>query len=313
MDVRVIFLGTGGSLPTPQRNVSAMAVQMGSEILLFDCGEGTQRQFMLSSASFMKVSCIFITHLHGDHFLGIPAMLQSMSFSGRDRPMRIFGPAGTEETVKAMLTLGYFKPGFDIMASDLCENEAVPFPGYHVLAVPADHTVPAFSYVLEEDPRPGKFNLERAKELGIPEGPLFRRLQEGKAVDLQGRRIDPEMVLGPRRRGRKLGISGDTRPTERLAEVAKGADLLVHEATLHSSLRNEAREYGHSTALEAAEVALKAGAKLLYLYHFSNRYDDLTPLIEEARSVFPNTHVAEDLTSVQVNPPEEEWNREPKD
>jgi ribonuclease Z len=310
--VRLIFLGTGGSLPTPRRNVSAIAVQMGSEILLFDCGEGTQRQFMLSSASFMKVSNIFISHLHGDHFLGLPAMIQSMSFSGRTRPLYVHGPEGMEEAMRSMLSLGYFTPGFHILTREVEEGDEVEFPGFKVMPVEADHTVPAFAYVLEESPRPGKFDLDKARELGIPEGPMFSRLQGGETVEVGGRTITPGMVLGPKRRGRKVLISGDTRPSKGIIEAGRNADLIVHEATLHSSLRQEAAQYGHSTAVDAAEVAKQAEARLLCLYHFSNRYDDAQALLDEARAIFPNTILAEDLTSLQVNPPEEEWNRQVK-
>jgi ribonuclease Z len=311
--VRVIFLGTGGSLPTPQRNVSAIAVQIGSDILLFDCGEGTQRQFMLSSASFMKVTNIFITHLHGDHFLGLPAMVQSMSFSGRTRPLYVHGPEGMEDAMRSMLELGYFTPGFHVLTRELEERDVVEFPGFKVQAIAADHTVPAFAYVLEEDPRSGKFILQKAKSLGIPEGPLFSRLQNGDSVEVGGRRITPDMVLGPKRRGRKLLISGDTRPSQEIIDAGKNADLMVHEATLHSSLQQEASEYGHSTAADAAEVAKKAEVKLLCLYHFSNRYEDAKVLLEEAKAIFPNTILAEDLASLQVNPPEEEWNRDARE
>ncbi|MDD1747899.1 MAG: ribonuclease Z [Methanomassiliicoccales archaeon] len=310
--MRLIFLGTGGSLPTPKRNVSAIAVHMGSELLLFDCGEGTQRQFMLSSASFMKVTSIFITHLHGDHFLGLPAMIQSMSFSGRTRPLYVHGPEGMEEAMRSMLALGYFKPSFHVMTMEVEEGDEIEFPGFKVMPIEADHTVPAFAYVIQEDPRPGKFNLDKAKGLGLPEGPLFSRLQGGEAVEVGGRTITPDMVLGPKRRGRKVLISGDTRPSKEIIEAGNGADLIVHEATLHSSLGQEAAEYGHSTAAEAAEVAKQAGAKLLCLYHFSNRYDDAQVLLDEARAIFPNTILAEDLSSLQVNPPEEEWNRQAK-
>jgi len=308
--VRVIFLGTGGSLPTPQRNVSAIAVQMGPGILLFDCGEGTQRQFMLSSASFMKVTNVFITHLHGDHFLGLPAMIQSMSFSGRTKPLYVHGPEGMEKAVRSMLELGYFTPGFHVLTRELEEEDEVEFPGFRVVAVRADHTVPAFAFVLQEDPRPGKFNPERARTLGVPEGPLFSKLQGGEAVVVGGKTVYPDMVLGPKRRGRKLLISGDTRPSQDIIEAGKGADLMVHEATLHSSLSQEASAYGHSTAAEAAEVARKAGVRLLCLYHFSNRYEDAKVLLDEARSIFPSTILAEDLASLQVNPPEDEWNQE---
>jgi ribonuclease Z len=212
-----------------------------------------------------------------------------------------------------MLSLGYFCPGFDVLAGDLDPGDEVVFAGFRVRAVEADHTVPALCYVLEEDPRPGKFNPARAKELGVTEGPAFRVLQEGGRVQVGGQEILPEMVMGPKRRGRKLFISGDTRPHARLVEAASGADLMIQEATLLSDLENEAREYGHSTAQQAGRAAAQAKAKLLYLYHFSNRYEDVSALVEEARKEFPNTFAAEDLLSLQVNPPEEEWNRANKD
>ncbi len=211
--------------------------------------------------------------------------------------------------MRSMLSLGYFAPSFHVLARDLEAGEGIELPGYQVRTLPADHTVPAYSYVLEEDPRPGKFNLDKAKELGVPEGPAFRRLQEGQSVEAGGRTVTSDMILGPKRRGRKLVISGDTRPSPRLVEGARGADLLIHEATLCSDLGNEAWEYGHSTAAEAAKVAKEAGVKLLYLYHFSNRYENALILLEEARTIFPNTMLAEDFASVQVNPPEEEWNQ----
>lgn len=299
--MRVIFLGTGGSLPSPKRNVSAIALQTGPEILLFDCGEGTQRQFMLSSASFMKVTSVFITHLHGDHFLGIPAFVQSLSFSGRTKPLHIFGPPGTAETVKAMLGLGYFSSSFTVTACDLQDGESVSFFGYDVKAVGVDHTVPSLGYVLEEKMRPGKFNLKKARELDVPEGPMFRSLQEGHAIKIGSRTITPDMVLGPPRKGRKIAISGDTRPSKKLIRAARGADVLIHEATLESSLAEEAKEYGHTTAAEAAKIAKEAKVKNLYLYHISSRYDDSTVLLQEARRIFPNSYIAEDLTDFQVN------------
>ena len=304
--MRIVFLGTGGSLPTPKRNVSAVAVQTGSEIILFDCGEGTQRQFMRSSASFMKVHTVFITHLHGDHFLGIPALVQSMSFSGREKELFVFGPAGTAETVAAMLRLGYFQSGFPVTTQDLEDGDEVDFQHFKVKAVRSTHSVPSLAYVLEEQARPGRFDLDKAKSLGIPTGPSFRRLQEGHSVSVGDRTITPDMVMGPRRPGRKIVISGDTRPSEALIEAAKGADVLVHEATVASGLISDAREYGHSTAAEAAEVARRSEAKRLYLYHLSSRYDEASELEEEARKVFPDSYVAEDLMVVQVDPPKGE-------
>ncbi|MEM0449461.1 MAG: ribonuclease Z [Methanomassiliicoccales archaeon] len=307
--MRIIFLGTAGSLPTPQRNPIAVAVQMGPDILLFDCGEGTQRQFMLSSASFMRVTDIFISHFHGDHFLGLPGLIQSMNFFGRKRELRIFGPAGIKEALDLALSLSFFQPSFDVSAFELVHNQCIHFSGYDVKAIQADHTIPAFSYVLEEEPRPGKFNVKKARDLGVPEGPAFRALQEGKTVSVGDLTISPSMVIGPKRRGRKISISGDTRPNLKFIEASKNADLMIHEATLSSDLEDEANEYGHSTAQQAGKVAAQAKAKMLYLYHFSNRYDDVKSLVNEAKKEFPIVFAAEDLLSLQINPPEEEWNR----
>jgi ribonuclease Z len=297
----VVFLGTGGSLPSPKRNVTAVAVQLHSEIILFDCGEGTQRQFMFSSASFMKVSAVYISHLHGDHFLGLPALIQSMSFNGREKKLRVFGPPGMVKTMNDILGLGYFAPGFEIETRDLADGDVVEEGDFTVKAVAVEHTVPSLGYVLEGSPRPGRFNPEKAKEHGVPTGPLFRVLQEGGEVEVEGRTISPSMVLGPSRRGLKFAISGDTRPSQSFERAAQGSDVLVHEATVTSELIGDAREYGHTTARQAAELAKRAKVRSLYLYHLSSRYDDPQPLLDEARTVFAASFVAEDLMSIDVN------------
>ncbi|MDD1743610.1 MAG: ribonuclease Z [Methanomassiliicoccales archaeon] len=296
----MIFLGTGGSLPSPKRNVTAVAVQVGSEIVLFDCGEGTQRQFMFSSASFMKVSSVFISHLHGDHFLGLPALVQSMSFNGRERQLRVFGPPGMCATMKSILGLGYFSPSFEIAVRDLKDGDVVVEGDFTVKAVEVEHTVPSLGYVMEGPPKPGRFNLEKAKELGVPSGPLFGSLQEGRTVEIDGRSITPSMVLGAPRRGLKFAISGDTRPSQRFEDAAHCSDVLVHESTVTSDLLVDAKEYGHTTAKQAAELAKRAKVGSLFLYHISSRYEDPQPLLDEARAVFPSTYVAEDLMSIDV-------------
>jgi ribonuclease Z len=298
--MRLVFLGTGGSIPAPNRNVSATAVQIASEILLFDCGEGTQRQFMMSSASFMKVQRIFITHFHADHFLGIPGMIQSMNFSGRDKPLDIFGPLGMIDIMRNLLRVGYFSPSFDVHVYEVHGGEAVKFPGYDVEVVEVDHNVPALGYILKGEDRPGRFNVEMARELGVPEGPMFRSLQQGKSVRVGKRMVKPDMVLGEMRSGIRIAFSGDTRPCERLIEAAMGADVLVHEATADSSLEARANEFGHSTAKGAATVAVKAKVAALYLNHISNRYEDPSVLESEAQQIFPKTKVVEDLMVVTV-------------
>lgn len=307
-DFKITFLGTGGGMPSPSRGVSATALQVGGEVLLFDCGEGTQRQFMLSSVSFMKVSTIFISHFHGDHFLGLPGLIQSMNFSGRSAPLAIYGPPGMIELARALVSLGHFTLAFPVTAGEMSDGDAVDLGAVMVTAIASEHSVPALSYVVEGKERKGRFRPERARELGVPPGPMFGELQSGREVRLGDRVVTPSMVMGPPRRGLKVVISGDTRPTERLARAAKNAAVLVHEATLDSSLIEGAKSYGHSTAREAGEVARDAQVDLLVLTHISNRYEDVSVLEAEAREAFPRVIAATDLMTFQVKaqrPPEE--------
>ena len=299
--VEIVFLGTGGSVPTRNRNTSATAARVGPEILLFDCGEGTQRQLMSSTVSFMKITRIFITHLHGDHFLGLPGLIQSMNFAGRLEPLDIYGPEGTSSMIDTILNLGYFQAGFQVSSHDVADFDIIRGKGYSVKAVRTDHSIPSFGFVLDEDVRPGKFNKVRAMELGVPEGPLFSKLQSGSSVTVEGRVISPDMVMGEPRPGLKVAFSGDTRPSEHFMESVLGCDLLVHEATADVSLQEKAKEFGHSTARDAATIASLAGVKTLYLNHFSGRYEDVGLLIDEARNIFPNTYASEDLMIVHVN------------
>lgn len=287
-------------MPSPERGVSAIALQVGKDVLLFDCGEGTQRQFMRSPVSFMKVTNIFISHFHGDHFLGLPGLIQSMNFSGRESDLYIFGPEGMVDMAKVAASLGHFRPSFRIFAGEMKDGDSVNVGCCSVTALAGDHTVPSLSFVIEEAPRQGKFLSDKARALGIPPGPLYGRLQSGEAVEVDGKVIEPAAVLGPPRPGRKVVISGDTRPTARLVEGARGADVLVHEATLDSSLQEGADEYGHSTAREAAEVARDAHVLQLVLTHFSNRYDDASVLVAEAKELFPDTIAAHDLMTMPV-------------
>lgn len=302
--MQIVFLGTSGSWPTPKRNVSAVAVKRGPEIVLFDCGEGTQRQFMLSPLSFMQVSRVFLSHFHGDHFLGLPGMVQSMSMNGREPPLEVYGPRGVEQLVGELLSLGYFTPGFAVKAKEIPPGGQVDCGEYVVKAFEAVHTVPGSSYVLEEKPRPGRFSVERAQALGIPAGPLFSRLQAGEVVHVGDRTIRPEDVLGPPRRGRKIVYTGDTMPHAALVEIARGADVLIHDATSDAALEEKANRYGHSSSRQAAEVAKEAGVGLLVLTHLSPRYEEPTTILADAKNVFGNTRVAEDFMEVEVPYPD---------
>jgi ribonuclease Z len=298
--MKIVFLGTGGTYPSKIRNVTSIAVQLPGEVVMFDCGEGTQRQLMRSSVSFMKIKKIFVSHLHADHFLGIPGLVQSMSLNGREDPLLILGPSGTRRNVESMLDLGYFKSGFEVVAKELAPGSTIDFGTYSVRCVEADHSIPSLAYSLEEESRPGRFDLAKATKLTIPEGPLFRRLQEGRPVTVGGRRIDPGQVLGPRRPGRKLVYSGDTKPSKKIVKLAKGADVLIHDCTLDSSHSRLASDFGHSTAVEAASVAKAARVRMLFLVHLSPRYESHEVLEREARRVFKNSVVAQDLMEFAV-------------
>ena len=298
--VQIVFLGTSGSWPTPKRNVSAIAVKRGPEVLLFDCGEGTQRQFMLSKLSFMQTSRIFLTHFHGDHFLGLPGLVQSMSMNGREKELLVYGPTGTEEIVRTLVNIGHFAPAFSVAAKGLKGGDGVDGGEYSVRAIDTSHTVPSVGYVLEESTRPGRFSLDKAKALGVPEGPMYSRLQEGRSVTVEDRTITPEMVLGPPRRGRKIVYTGDTLPSNRVLEAARDADVLIHDATADTALEEKANRYGHSTGHQAAEIARDAGVRALILTHVSPRYEDTSTILAEAKAAFPNTYMAEDFFEYEV-------------
>ncbi len=299
--LRIIFLGTGGSWPTVKRNVSSVAIKRGSEIIVFDCGEGTQRQFQQSNLSYMQISKIFITHFHGDHFLGLPGLIQTMQLNDRDEPLHLYGPKGMEELTGRLLSLGYFRPSYKIIAHEVADGQEIEFEEYNISAVKVNHNIPALSYCLQEHPRPGRFNKSKALKLGIPEGPLFSRLQKGQTITLpNGKKITPDEILGPSRKGRKIVISGDTKPCEQMISFSQNADVLIHEATFDSRLQDVALGYGHTTATQAAEIAKKANVEKLFLIHISPRYLDFHILEDEARSVFAHSYVPRDFQEIEV-------------
>ncbi len=299
--LRVTFLGTGGTLPTPNRNPSAIAINREGEMILFDCGEGTQRQMMRAKTG-MKLHSIFITHFHADHFLGIPGLVQTMSFNGRTEPMDIYGPEWTDQFTKLLMYLGYYKLGFQINSHELKDGDVIDMGDYSIRAVSTDHGIPSLGYVLEEKKRLGRFNREKAFELGIPEGPLFSKLQRGEAVTINGRKILPSQVVGKPRQGRKLVYSGDTRPCESIEKASSEADILIHDGTLAEELRDWAVETKHSTSKEAALLAKKAKVKQLVLTHISSRYSESTePLLRDAKEVFENVRIAEELMEIEIS------------
>lgn len=297
----MLFLGTAGSVPSVRRGLPATLVRRGGDAILFDCGEGTQRQ-LLRSCGLLDLEQIFVTHVHADHVLGLPGMVKTFALRGRDTPLTIYGPPGLRALFEVLGPIVGRTP-YPLRLVELEPNEPVHYPGYLVAPFAVDHRVPAYGYALVEEHRPGRFDLARARELGIAPGPDFGRLQRGESVLGATAEVHPEQVLGEPRRGRKVVMTGDTRTAEVTRAVAHEADLLVHEATFGDAERARARETGHSTAREAAELAAAAGVALLALIHVSPRYGG-AELRDEARAVFAPTIVPRDFDRVEVPFPE---------
>ncbi len=300
--MRLTFLGTAGSWPTKERSASAVALDMERELILLDCGEGTQRQFFQSSASFMRVRRIFLTHFHGDHFLGLPGLIQSMCLNNRQEPLDIYGPPDAQEMVQRALGMGYFTLRFPVQVHPLVPGSTVELDGYRVRTVAADHPVPALAFRIDEGAKRGRFDGPKARELGI-RGADFGRLESGESVRVGDRLIRPEDVMGPPRPGRSIVYSGDTAPSDAVRKLSEKATLLIHEATVGQELEKEANEWGHSSARQAAECARLAGVEALFLTHFSARYKELEPLETEARVVFAGSNVARDLLDHLIHQP----------
>ena len=301
MDLDVVFVGTAGSIPSARRALPATLVRRGGDRLLFDCGEGTQRQ-LLRSVGLLELEEVFLTHFHADHVLGLPGMLKTYGLRGRDRPLTVYGPEGLEALFRALAPV-IGRLGFELRLAELAPNDELRRDGYRVGAFPVDHGVRSLGYALVEDDRPGRFDEERARALGVTPGPDFGRLQRGESVAGEERTVAPEEVVGPPRRGRKLVIAGDTTPYETTRAAAWGADLLIHEATFTEEEAERARETRHSTARGAGELAVRAEVALLALTHVSPRYGG-RELREEARGVFPATVVPRDFDRVEIPFPE---------
>ena len=298
--IRIRFLGTSAARPTVARNVAGIAVLREGRSLLWDCGEGTQRQIMRFGTGF-SFSEIFVTHAHADHFLGLPGLLRTLGLQGREDGMTIYGPRAAQRVLSSAVRMGVERVSFPVQVKGLEPGERVDFGGWAVQAFPADHGIKALGYALVEEARPGRFDVDEARRLGVPEGPLFGRLHKGQAVEVEGRVVRPEQVVGPSRPGRKVVYTGDTRPSPETVEIARGADLLIHDATFGTEERRRARETGHSTAADAARVAVRAGARRLALTHLSARYSDSPQLLEaEAKAVFPASRVAYDGLRLEV-------------
>ena len=304
--IRVVFLGTAASRPTVARSVSAIAVHRLGETFMFDCGEGTQRQMMRYGTGF-AVHDIFFTHMHADHILGVPGLLRTMGLQGREEAMNLYVSRGSARIMTDAVHLGVDRIPFPVHIHELEPDQVLERNGYDIVPFRTRHGRHALGYALVEHARLGRFDPERARALGIPEGPLWGRLHRGETVEAEGRRVEPGEVVGEARPGRRVVYTGDTRPIPETVRMAAGADLLIHEATFADEEADRARETDHSTAREAGEVAREAGVRRLVLTHISPRYTlDQSILVREAAAAFERVEIAFDGMDIDVPFPEDD-------
>ncbi len=301
MDLSVVFLGTGGSVPTARRATACLLTRIGGDRILFDCGEGAQRQ-MHRSTGLVQLDEIYLTHYHADHYLGLPGLLKTYDLQDRRRPLRVVGPGGLRSLFSVLARI-FGRLSYDIELVELAEGAAVRNDGYEIRSFPVEHRMRALGYALVEDERPGRFDPDAATRLGVRPGPDFSRLQSGEEVRGSDGVVVPNQVMGPPRRGRKVVVSGDTAPCEMTRLAAHEAELLVHDASFADAEIQRAAETGHSTARQAAELAREADVKLLTLVHVSSRYD-VREVLAEAREVFPTAAAPRDFDVVEVPFPE---------
>lgn len=307
MAVRLVFLGTGSGKPMPHRGVSGVALVREGELFLLDCGEGSQMQITRSNVKPGSIEGVLLTHFHGDHVNGLPGFLGSLTLNQREEALSVVGPKGMRRWFKTMRDLRILWPGFPVHLDEVTEPGVVlERENYRFEAAPLRHRVTTWGYVFIEDPRPGRFDLEAARALDIPPGPLFGRLQAGESIELEdGRTIEPSQVLGPSRPGLRIAYCTDTAPCEGARQLAEGADVLIHEATYPGGFEKLAHERGHSTAVDAAELAASCGVKKLYMTHFSQKYPRTDDFVRDARTVFSESYAASDLLEVTVERPED--------
>lgn len=303
MDLDLAFLGTSGSVPTARRAPAGTLVRRGGERILLDCGEGTQRQLLRSGIGLVELPEVLLTHYHADHYLGLPGMLKTFALRGREAPLTVYGPPGLLDLFTALRRI-FGKLTYPLELHELRHGDVLERNGYRIVVFKVSHGVSANGYALVEAPRPGRFDVGAAIGLGIPEGPLFGALQRGETVSLpDGTTVDPGRVLGEPRPGRRVVLTGDTKPAASVAEIAQEAEVLVHDATFADDERRRAEDTGHATATQAAELARAAGVKMLVLTHLSNRYFG-PEIAREARAVFPETIVPRDFDIIDVPFPE---------
>ncbi len=298
--LEIVFLGTSSSVPTVKRGLTSIAVVRGGQLLLFDAGEGMQRSMIQSRIGFNRPTKVFVTHMHSDHVVGLLGLLQTMSMNQREREVHVYGPKGIRGFLEACVRYLKFGLTFPLYVNTVRQGLVIEEKEYVVRAALAEHSATTYAYLLEERARPGVFHPDKATELGVPKGELWAKLQQGKSVKIEGKLVKPRQVLGPARAGRRIGISGDTRPVPRLASFFKGADVVVFDSTYSDQHAEKATENMHSTAREAATIAKAAGAQLLILTHFSARYEKTDRLVSEASSVHVNVVAASDLMRIEV-------------
>ena len=301
MDLEVVFLGTGGSVPTARRSTASVLVRRGGERLLFDCGEGTQRQ-MQRSTGLVQLDRIFLTHYHADHWLGLAGLLKTYDLQGRERPLTIHGPPGLGELISTLQRL-IGRTTYELELMELGADDAVALEDGHVRPFEVEHRARAYGYALVEDVRPGRFDPEAAERLGVEPGPAFSALQRGDEVQGSDGVVTPEQVIGESRSGRKVVITGDTRPCATTGVAAHDAQLLVHDGSFADEEAERARKTGHSTAREAARLAREADVRMLALVHVSSRYN-VSAVLEEAREEFPQAIAPRDFDLVEIPLPE---------
>ena len=299
--MKLVFLGTSAAQPTAKRGLSCICLEREGEILMFDAGESTQISYMKSGLGWNKKMKIFVTHLHGDHCVGILGLLQTMSMQNRTESLEIFGPKGIDEFLAANIKILNFGLSFSILITIVNEGTIYENNKFLIHAAKANHSITAFSYLFEEKDKPGRFNVEKAKELGIPKGELWNKLQNGEDITNNEKIIKPEQVLGKKRLGKKIGISGDTMPTKELEEFFRECDYLVFDSTFLDEEKQKAQDTCHSTAKQAAELGKNANVKNLILTHFSARYKDEIGHKTEAEQIHNSVITAKDLLEVIIN------------
>jgi len=298
--MKLVFLGTSASQPTENRGLSCICLERDGEILMFDAGEAAQISYMKSSLGWNKKMKIFVTHLHGDHCVGILGLLQTMSMQNRTETLEIFGPSGIDEFIAANIKILNFGLSFPVLITIIKEGKILENEKYSMYACKANHSVTSFSYLFEEKNKPGRFSVEKAKELGIPEGELWNKLQNGNEIVIHEKTIRPDQVLGEKRPGKKIGISGDTMPTKELEKFFEECDYLVFDSTFLDEEKQRAQDTCHSTAKQAATLGKNAKVKNLVLTHFSARYKDEVGHLREAEEIHNSIITAKDLLEIEI-------------